>query len=55
MSKKQKRAHVQTKEQEKVISSRNTGVSNSEMIEFLKSQGYLLEQIGNENEDVKVA
>jgi hypothetical protein len=49
MAKKQKRIPAKVKEQEKQVPVRQTGMSNSEMIEFLKSQGYLIEKDENEN------
>lgn len=49
MAKKQKRVPTKVKEQEKEIPVRQVSMSNSEMIEFLKSQGYLIEKDENEN------
>jgi len=52
MSKEYKKIPVQNKEQEKTNFSHKNGISNSEMIEFLKSQGFLLDQVQSENENV---
>ena len=52
MARKQKRMPAKVKEQETQTPVRHEGMSNSEMIEFLKSQGYLVEQNGGKNENV---
>ena len=49
MAKKQKRMPAKVKEQEKQAPVQQVGMSNSEMIEFLKSQGYLIQKDENEN------
>ena len=49
MVKKQKRIPAKVKEQGKESPVRHAGMSNSEMLEFLKSQGYLIEKDENEN------
>ena len=46
---KAERIPAKAKEQEKQVPVRQVGMSNSEMIEFLKSQGYLIEKDENEN------
>ena len=49
MVRKQKRIPAKAKEQEKESPVRQAGMSNSQMIQFLKSQGYLIEKDENEN------
>ena len=49
MASKQKRMPAKVKEQEKQTPVRHEGMSNSEIIQFLKSQGYLIEKDENEN------
>ena len=49
MARKQKRMPAKVKEQETQTPVRYEGMSNSEMIHFLKSQGYLIEKDENEN------
>ena len=52
MIRKQKRIPVKVKKQEKQIPVQHEAISNSEMIEFLKTQGYLVDQNEDKNENV---
>ena len=55
MPKKERRIPIQNKKQEKTATPKVATLSNSEMIEYLKTLGLLLDQTGSEYENVEVA
>ena len=55
MPKKERRIPIQNKKQEKTATPKVASRSNSEMIEYLKTLGLLLDQTGSEYKNVEVA
>jgi hypothetical protein len=55
MLKREKKIPTQSRKEEKAATPKIAGLSNSEMIEYLKTLGLLLDQTGSEYENVEVA